>query len=91
MNANKPDFTILYHYGIVQCNKVPIYPMYLIDERLEKEDNIRIKQPKWVLVSHNSYNDGGYTKDYDYINEHYTVVGATDSLNGNIELYHRLK
>lgn len=89
---NTPNFSILFHFGIQQCNKVPYFPMYMVDDNLRKSDDFRIKQPKWIFVSHDAdIADHWYkfTPDYEYIGQHYTIVGTTDAENGNLELYRR--
>jgi len=87
-----PNFSILYHFGIVQCNKVPFYGMYMVDSQLKEEDDIKLFQPKWVFISHESDSmDSWYhfSTDYEYINRNYTLMGASNVDYCDLELYHK--
>ena len=89
---NRKDcFSFLFHYGIVQCNRVPLYTMYLIDKKLKETDRIDKKNPKWVFISHEEDVDliNEFSTDYDYIFSHYSLVGAMNPDNCTIELYRR--
>ena len=91
MWTNTPDFSILYHNGIIQCNKVTFYPMYMVDNKLKELDCIEVHKPKWLFLSHDNDSYIDYFKfapDYEYIKRNYTLIGVTDTTRCSIELYH---
>ena len=88
-----PLCSIFFHNGLVQCNKVMHYPHYAVDPALKEQDNIWTGNPKWILMTHvldkHLYYHFDFTRDYEYIAEHYEYVAETDPAICNIVLYRR--
>ena len=80
------DFHVamLWHQGLTQINKVPLYSMYQVDERLKEDDNIILKRPKYVLFSEVNSRD---SLDYKFIVTNYELVAKTDTSVCNITLF----
>ena len=83
-----PEFSILYHNGIVQCNLVPFYPMCIVDNNLRDLDDICKHKPKWIIVSHSYDSLYDFSSGYDYIKHNYSLAGECDYWMCKIELYH---
>ena len=80
------DVAMLWRQGVTQVNKVTLYSMYKLDERLKKDDDIILKQPKYVLFSEEHPRD---SLDYVFIMTHYDLVANTDTTVCKIELYRK--
>lgn len=80
------DISMLWHQGLVQINKVPLFSMYKIDSKLKEEDNITSIRPKYVLFSEFHDKD---SSDYAYIENNYYKMAQTDSTVCGIILYKR--
>lgn len=96
MWGKNPASSIFFHYGITQCNKVPYYYMYCVDEHLKAIDDIKQYTPLYVVLTHTEDKDttwlpiwAKYTDDYRFIDANYEFVAATDSTICNLELYKR--
>lgn len=88
----KPYFSVFYHHGIVQCNKIPFYPMVCEDVELRKFDDIRNKCPQWVMLSRDEENsywllDDWQKSDYEFIKTNYECVAMTNPDICEIELW----
>lgn len=91
-----PYSSLFFHNDIVQCNRVPYYPMYAIDTTLKCVDNVIINEPPYILLSHDDDKDDvwypescRYDRDYAFISENYNCIAKTDSTICNLELYQR--
>lgn len=80
------DLSMLWRNGLVQVNKVPLYSMYLVDNKLKEEDNLIQKKPEYVLFSDDHSRD---SSDYVFILSHYDKVAQTDSTVCKIALFKR--
>ncbi len=88
--CRNPDFSILFHYGIVQCNKVPYFPMYKVNAALKAEDDLGTHRPKWIFVSRDTdeaMTEWDFTPDYDFIRSNYALAGVLDPEVGGVELW----
>lgn len=85
------SYSILYHYGIIQCNRIALFTMPIIDPSLQPYNDINLNQPKWILVSHENDNEylDFFKNDYNYIVQNYTLISRIDSTVGNVELYQK--
>lgn len=86
-------FSIFWHNNLVQCNRVPYYPMNMVDSVLKASESLMVHNPKWILLTHD-YDEGmnEWTKwdpDYKYIEANYLLVAQTDTSICNITLYKR--
>ena len=86
--------SVFFHNGLVQCNRIIHYPHYSVDPNLKETDNIWTGKPKWIILTHafdvHPYWDFDFTRDYEYLEQHYEFVAATDSTVCNLELYRRV-
>ena len=91
--VEKPYFSVFYHHGITQCNRVPLYEMVLVDEKLRKSDDIKQNHPLWLVLTRDKNMcwllDDWQRQDYEYIQAHYTCVAATNPSVCMIELWKR--
>ena len=91
--------SVFYHYNIMQANRVPFFEMAIVDAGLKELDNITIKRPRWVALTHkcdDSYFHGNnilmsdfFKDDYHFIETHYEQVARTDTTICDIELWRR--
>ena len=89
----KPYFTVFYHHGIIQCNRVPLYDMVFVDETLRKSDDVKEKHPLWIALTRQDdmywLDDEWQEQDYEYIQTNYTCVATTNPSVCSIELWKR--
>ncbi|MGN0037173.1 MAG: hypothetical protein ACI36X_08200 [Bacteroidaceae bacterium] len=73
-------FSVLWHNGIVQCNKIT----YGCNPKLLEEDKLELHTPRWVLVSNAEHfeSDGNRVSVYD-------KTGEMKTSHGNLYLYKR--
>lgn len=76
--------SMLWHQGLVQSNKVPLYSMYYIDNKLKVEDDLKQHEPDYILLLPSNTID---SLDMDFINRCYTLVGTTDTVVCDVYLY----
>ena len=95
-NVNYPYSSIFLHQGIIQCNRVPHYPMYYVSEKLKNEDDIKKYAPPYVVLTHSNDIDtinqpswASFNIDYKYIDKNYDLLAETDHNICDIELYKR--
>lgn len=86
-----PYYSVFYHHGVVQENKIPLYQMGLCDETLRKSDDIKNKIPEWVMLSRDKnlcwLSDEWQVRDYEFISENYECVAKTNPAICEIELW----
>lgn len=96
--GNYPEFSILFHNSIVQCNRVPYFPMNMEGESLLKSEDIKVHRPKWIILTHEHdtdeviYTDEVFFKfrqDYEYITSNYSFVAGMNKEICDIELFRR--
>ena len=80
------DLSMLWRNGLVQANKVPLFSMYLVDNKLKEEDNLIQQKPEYVLFSDDHSKD---SSDYVFILSNYDKVVQTDSTVCRITLFKR--
>lgn len=96
-SIRSPFLSVLWRNGLVQGNFIPASAMLLKDEsgRLRKKNDIQIQKPKWLLLetyTYFKYNvpTSMWKSDSLYIEQHYELVGRTDSRCGeDVSLYRR--
>jgi|GEM_PF-3354617 len=92
-NLTQQFLSLLWKRNIVQANYVPLPAMEYNDKegRLRRRNDIQIKKPTWILFRHTSdHTTLTYTNDSLYIEQHYELVGRTDSRCGeDVSLYRR--
>lgn len=69
-------FSLLYHNGIVQCNKVVLWWHYYQDSDLLLTDSIITHAPKWVVLDR----DSEFLPDIGFIEQHYDLRGEKESI-----------
>lgn len=84
------EFSVYCYFGIVPCNKVTRG----INDRLEKEDDISQRNPKWILYQQKrrdiSWNERkNFTADSIFIASHYDMIAQTDTAICKLRLYKR--
>lgn len=92
MWGNYPEFSILFHSSLVQCNRVPYFPMNMVDKVLRESESIKEHRPKWIILTHNYDADEEWYKfqsDYDYIMSNYRFVASINQEMSDIELFQR--
>ena len=80
------DLALLWHQGLIQANKVPLFSMYQVDKKLKEEDSIIKKSPEYVLFSEDHPKD---SSDYVFILNNYDIIARTDSTVCRIALFKR--
>ncbi len=89
----KPYSSIFVHHGVVQCNRVPFYVMVFIDETLRKSDDVKEKNPKWIMLSRDIESvwlvDDWQRRDWEYIQANYECIAMTNPSICEIELWKR--
>lgn len=93
-SCDLPYFSVFFHHGVVQCNKVPLYQqMNMLDEDLRKSDDIKIKSPLWVLLTRDKnlcwLRDNWQKQDYEFIKSNYECIAMTNPAICEIELWKR--
>lgn len=89
-----PYFSVFFHHGVVQCNKVPLYQqMNLVDEELRKSDDIKTKSPMWIMLTRDKdlcwLRDNWQKQDYEFIKANYECITMTNPAICEIELWKR--
>jgi len=86
-------FSIFWHHQIIQCNRVPYYPMNMVDSVLRESESIKLHMPLWIMLTHEYDKEMSdwtkWDKDYQFIDENYSFVAQTDTSICDIELYKR--
>lgn len=77
---------MLWHEGLVQSNRVPLFSMYRIDHTLKEMDDIVTEKPQYLLFNEQGDRD---PLDHEYILNNYDRIAQTDSSVCNIVLYQR--
>lgn len=80
------NLAMLWHNGLVQTNKVPLFSMYQVDNKLKEEDDIIKKRPEYVLLSEEHSKD---SSDYAFILTNYDMIAQTDTTICKIKLFHK--
>jgi len=87
-------FSLFWHHQIVQCNRVPYYPMNMANPEFREMESIERKKPLWIMLTHNyDKYDSEYEywkEEYPYIHTNYVLVERTDASICDIELYRRI-
>ena len=91
-----PYSSIFFHHGITQCNKVPHYTMCYVSEKLKREDDIKLFNPPYIVLTHCHDDDtirqpiwAYFDEDYQYIYANYDLIAETDRAVCDIELFRR--
>ena len=89
----KPYFSVFYHHGVVQQNKIPLYQMCFADEELRNSDDVKVKFPKWIMLSRDEslywLYDERQEQDAEFIIANYDCVAKTNPEICEIELWKR--
>lgn len=81
-----PNFSCLFHYGIVQSNLIT----FAESKKILEADNLLEQAPKWVIVENNpteNLRKNMFATDY-LLKERYERVVTTDTTICYLELYH---
>lgn len=73
---DRSPFSLLYHNGIVQCNKVVLWWHYGIDAELLRTESIVTHAPRWIVVNR----DSSYLPDLEYIEQRYDLYGEREMI-----------
>lgn len=91
--VEKPYFSVFYHHGIIQCNRVPLYEMVLVDEQLRRADDVKRERPLWIMLTRDENMcwrlDEWQIQDEEFIQANYTCVASTNPQICMIELWKR--
>lgn len=91
--VEKPYFSVFYHHGIIQCNRVPLYEMVLVDEQLRRADDVKRERPLWIMLTRDKNMcwrlDEWQLQDEEFIQANYTCVASTNPQICMIELWKR--